>query len=123
MYQTVLEAQVRAFGEEHEDVVRTRSKLAELYCEAGDLDLARDEYENVLQLQLLIFKSSDHIDVGDTLLAIADVYQRQGNLPHMLQAYDMAVQIYNRMEVRPESRSVWGIKWYKIRRMCPAAAA
>jgi tetratricopeptide (TPR) repeat protein len=123
MYQTVLEAQVRAFGEEHEDVVCTRFKLAEIYREAGDLDLARDEYENMLQLQLLIFKSSDHVDVGDTLLAIADVYQRQGNLPHMLQAYDMAVQIYNRIEVQPESRFMWGIKWYKIRRMCPAAAA
>jgi hypothetical protein len=87
-----------------------------MYCEAGDLHLARDEDENVLQLQLLIFKRPDRIGVSDTILDIADLYQSRGNPPHILQAYVMAVQIYNRIEVRPETRVVWGIKWnYKIR--------
>jgi tetratricopeptide (TPR) repeat protein len=126
MYQTVLPAQVHAFGEVHEDVVRTRSKLAELYRETGNLEMALEEYESVLQLHTHILGSTYHVEVGDTLLAIADVYLSQGNIPHTKQSYDLAVHIYDRLEIQTdeiESRLSVVFKWCKPRRKYPPAAA
>jgi tetratricopeptide (TPR) repeat protein len=126
IYQTVLQAQVHACGEVHEDVVRTRSKLAESYRETGNLEMALEEYESVLQLHTSILGSTFHVEVDDTLLAIADVYLSQGNIPHMQQSYDMAVQIYDRLEIKLddfESRFSYVFKWCKRRLKYPPAAA
>jgi tetratricopeptide (TPR) repeat protein len=126
IYQSVLPAQVRAFGEVHEDVVRTRSKLAELYRETGNLEMALEECESVLQLHTRILGSTYHVEVGDTLLVIADVYMSRGNIPHMKQSYDLAVHIYDRLEIQTdeiESRLSVVFKWGKPRRKYPPAAA
>jgi tetratricopeptide (TPR) repeat protein len=134
VYETVLQAQLNAFGgEAREDVIRTKSKMAELYCEAGDLDWALEEYESVLQLQHIMFGSTtaSHGDVADTHLSIADVYRRQGNVVDMLlcfddtvlESFDDAVPINQELDIPMPSIFSRNLRWYKLRLDFPRHAA
>jgi tetratricopeptide (TPR) repeat protein len=85
--------QIHFWGTDAISLIETRFQIAGLHCEMGDLTVARDVYETVLQAQLKAFGGEAHEDVIRTKSKMAELYRAAGDLDLALEEYESVLQL------------------------------
>jgi tetratricopeptide (TPR) repeat protein len=85
--------QIHFWGTDAISLIETRFQIAGLHCDTGDLTLARDVYETVLQAQRSAFCGEEHEDVIRTKSKMAELYCEAGDLDLALEEYESVLQL------------------------------
>lgn len=92
LFQRTLEADVRAFGENHPTVGRDLNNLANVLRDQGDLNGARKLLEQALDIHTAAF-GEDHPNVATDVSNLANVLADQGDLKEAKELYERALGI------------------------------